>query len=70
MVPSYRTGAFLDPKGRGMTSGYDFAHALPGLQNGNTKQGEEELFNENNKKFDGKLYLIYQIYYICFYVYL
>ena len=51
-VPSYRTGLFLDPKGRGTTTGYDFAGALPGLQNGNDKQGEEALFNENNKKFD------------------
>jgi photosystem II oxygen-evolving enhancer protein 1 len=24
-VPSYRTGLFLDPKGRGTTTGYDFA---------------------------------------------
>lgn len=48
-VPSYRTGLFLDPKGRGTTTGYDFAGALPGLQNGN---GEDRLFNENNKKFD------------------
>ena len=30
-VPSYRTGLFLDPKGRGTTTGYDFAGALPGL---------------------------------------
>lgn len=49
-VPSYRTGLFLDPKGRGTTTGYDFAGALPGLQNG--VDGGESLFNENNKKFD------------------
>lgn len=49
-VPSYRTGLFLDPKGRGTTTGYDFAGALPGLQNG--LEGDKELFNENNKKFD------------------
>ena len=49
-VPSYRTGLFLDPKGRGTTTGYDFAGALPGLQNG--EEGDKELFNENNKKFD------------------
>jgi photosystem II oxygen-evolving enhancer protein 1 len=49
-VPSYRTGLFLDPKGRGTTTGYDFAGALPGLQNG--VDGGAELFNENNKKFD------------------
>jgi photosystem II oxygen-evolving enhancer protein 1 len=51
-VPSYRTGLFLDPKGRGTTTGYDFAGALPGLQNGNEGVGEEELFAENNKRFD------------------
>jgi len=49
-VPSYRTGLFLDPKGRGTTTGYDFAGALPGLQN--SVDGADELFNENNKKFD------------------
>jgi len=49
-VPSYRTGLFLDPKGRGTTTGYDFAGALPGLQN--SVEGDAELFNENNKKFD------------------
>lgn len=50
VVPSYRTGLFLDPKGRGTTTGYDFAGALPGLQN--SVDGGQELFNENNKKFD------------------
>ena len=49
-IPSYRTGLFLDPKGRGTTTGYDFAVALPSLQNG--VEGDKELFNENNKKFD------------------
>uniref|UniRef100_A0A7S2W5Q4 Uncharacterized protein n=1 Tax=Rhizochromulina marina TaxID=1034831 RepID=A0A7S2W5Q4_9STRA len=49
-VPSYRTGLFLDPKGRGMATGYDMAVALPGLQTG--EEGDAELFNENNKKFD------------------
>lgn len=49
-VPSYRTGLFLDPKGRGTTTGYDFAGALPGLSNG--VDGDASLFNENNKKFD------------------
>jgi len=48
-VPSYLTGLFLDPKGRGMSTGYDQAQALPGLQGG---EAEAELFNENNKKFD------------------
>jgi photosystem II oxygen-evolving enhancer protein 1 len=31
-------------------TGYDFAGALPGLQNG--VEGDEKLFNENNKRFD------------------
>merc|ERR1719498_880317 len=48
VVPSYRTGLFLDPKGRGTTTGYDQAVALPALQAG----GDESLFAENNKKFD------------------
>jgi len=51
-VPSYRTGLFLDPKGRGMTTGYDQAVALPGIQNGNEAVEKEELFDENNKTFD------------------
>lgn len=43
-VPSYRTANFLDPKGRGVTTGYDNAVALPGqaddqdLARANTKQ--------------------------------
>jgi photosystem II oxygen-evolving enhancer protein 1 len=49
-TPSYRTGLFLDPKGRGGTTGYDMAVALPGLQSG--VEGDEELFKENNKTFD------------------
>jgi len=49
-TPSYRTGLFLDPKGRGGTTGYDMAVALPGLQSG--EEGDQELFNENNKVFD------------------
>jgi len=48
-VPSYRTGLFLDPKGRGTTTGYDFAGALAARQTGTE---EDELFKENNKKFD------------------
>mmetsp|Transcript_109670 Transcript_109670/g.189718 ORF Transcript_109670/g.189718 Transcript_109670/m.189718 type:complete len:341 (-) Transcript_109670:69-1091(-) len=48
MVPSYRTGLFLDPKGRGTTTGYDQAVALPAMQAG----GDEEMFKENDKKFD------------------
>ncbi|CAN0012075.1 unnamed protein product [Discosporangium mesarthrocarpum] len=49
-TPSYRTGLFLDPKGRGGSTGYDMAVALPGLQSG--VEGDKELFNENNKTFD------------------
>merc|ERR1719410_1728016 len=49
-VPSYRTGLFLDPKGRGGVTGYDMAVALPGLQSGT--EGDDELFKENNKVFD------------------
>jgi photosystem II oxygen-evolving enhancer protein 1 len=49
-TPSYRTGLFLDPKGRGGTTGYDMAVALPGLQSG--EEGDAELFAENNKTFE------------------
>jgi photosystem II oxygen-evolving enhancer protein 1 len=49
-TPSYRTGLFLDPKGRGGSTGYDMAVALPGKQSG--VEGDEELFGENNKTFD------------------
>jgi len=49
-TPSYRTGLFLDPKGRGGTTGYDMAVALPGLQSG--EEGDDALFAENNKTFD------------------
>merc|ERR1719291_1054973 len=50
-VPSYRAGGFLDPKGRGMYTGYDQAVALPALQ-ADGKGGQEELFKESNKVFD------------------
>merc|ERR1719273_583089 len=49
-VPSYRTGLFLDPKGRGMTTGYDQAQALAVSQTG--VDGQAELENEINKVFD------------------
>jgi photosystem II oxygen-evolving enhancer protein 1 len=49
-TPSYRTGLFLDPKGRGGTTGYDMAVALPGLQSG--ESGDAALFAENNKTFE------------------
>ncbi|MBT9313839.1 photosystem II manganese-stabilizing polypeptide [Leptothoe spongobia] len=45
-VPSYRTSNFLDPKGRGLTTGYDTAVALPA--GGDT----EELIKENIKAFE------------------
>merc|ERR1719272_2072302 len=41
-VPSYRTGLFLDPKGRGTVTGYDQAVALPAMQAG----GDEAMFKE------------------------
>jgi photosystem II oxygen-evolving enhancer protein 1 len=45
-VPSYRTSNFLDPKGRGLTAGYDNAVALP------AQADSEELVRENIKSFD------------------
>lgn len=45
-VPSYRTSNFLDPKGRGLATGYDNAVALPG------QADSEELSKENVKVFD------------------
>jgi len=44
-VPSYRGSSFLDPKGRGGSSGYDNAVALP------AKADAEELLKENVKSF-------------------
>ncbi len=49
-VPSYRTGLFLDPKGRGGTTGYDMAVALPAM-NADGGEGQDELFKESNKVF-------------------
>ena len=45
VVPSYRGSSFLDPKGRGGSTGYDNAVALPAGGRGD----EEELGKENNK---------------------
>jgi photosystem II oxygen-evolving enhancer protein 1 len=45
-VPSYRTSNFLDPKGRGLTSGYDNAVALP------ARADSEEILRENIKSFE------------------
>eukprot|EP00929_Paragymnodinium_shiwhaense_P103081 TRINITY_DN6636_c0_g1_i1.p1 TRINITY_DN6636_c0_g1~~TRINITY_DN6636_c0_g1_i1.p1 ORF type:complete len:389 (-),score=74.70 TRINITY_DN6636_c0_g1_i1:411-1577(-) len=50
-VPSYRTGAFLDSKGRGMYTGYDQAVALPALE-ADGRAGQEELYKAINKVFD------------------
>jgi len=50
-VPSYRTGGFLDPKGRGMYLGYDQAVSLP-ASTANGKEGQDKLFRETNKVFD------------------
>ncbi|NJR48487.1 MAG: Photosystem II manganese-stabilizing polypeptide [Leptolyngbyaceae cyanobacterium CSU_1_3] len=44
-VPSYRTSNFLDPKGRGLTTGYDNAVALP------AQADSEKLRKENVKQF-------------------
>lgn len=49
-VPSYRSGLFLDPKGRGGVTGYDMAVALPGLE-ADGADGQDELFKETNKVF-------------------
>ncbi|CAH2076347.1 unnamed protein product, partial [Thlaspi arvense] len=43
LVPSYRGSSFLDPKGRGGSTGYDNAVALP------ARGDDEELAKENNK---------------------
>ncbi|MDM9380863.1 photosystem II manganese-stabilizing polypeptide [Chlorogloeopsis sp. ULAP01] len=45
-VPSYRGATFLDPKGRGVASGYDNAVALP------AQSDEEELLRANVKRAD------------------
>jgi photosystem II oxygen-evolving enhancer protein 1 len=53
-VPSYRGAAFLDPKGRGVVSGYDNAVALP------AQADDEELLRTNVKRaevLDGKISL-------------
>lgn len=45
-VPSYRTSNFLDPKGRGLTAGYDTAVALP------AGGDSEKYLKETVKSFD------------------
>ncbi len=55
-VPSYRTSNFLDPKARGLTTGYDNAVALPARADSN------DLSRENVKAFDvGKGFISLQI---------
>ena len=44
-VPSYRTSNFLDPKGRGLTTGYDNAVARPAVAE------DEEIARANVKQF-------------------
>lgn len=53
-VPSYRGASFLDPKGRGVTTGYDNAVALP------AQADEDELVRTNVKRaevLEGKISL-------------
>jgi len=50
-VPSYRSGGFLDPKGRGMYTGYDQAVGLPASQ-ADGAEGQDAIFKETNKVFD------------------
>ncbi|ABW25578.1 photosystem II manganese-stabilizing polypeptide [Acaryochloris marina] len=45
-VPSYRTSGFLDPKGRGVSTGYDNAVALP------ASADADKLNRANAKRFD------------------
>lgn len=50
-VPSYRSGLFLDPKGRGGVTGYDMAVGLPAME-ADGGEGQDELFKETNKVFE------------------
>jgi len=55
-VPSYRGALFLDPKGRGVASGYDNAIALP------AQADDEELAKANVKRYtEGKGHISLQI---------
>lgn len=49
-VPSYRSGLFLDPKGRGGTTGYDMAVGLQAME-ADGAEGQDEIFKETNKVF-------------------
>jgi photosystem II oxygen-evolving enhancer protein 1 len=50
-VPSYRSGLFLDPKGRGGVTGYDMAVGLPAME-ADGGEGQGELAKETNKVFE------------------
>lgn len=53
-VPTYRGGTFIDPKGRGLGTGYDAAEALP------AKRDDAAFYEKSNKKAEylkGKMYL-------------
>ncbi len=53
-VPTYRGGTFIDPKGRGLGTGYDAAEALP------ARRDDEAFYEKSNKKAEymkGKMYL-------------
>lgn len=45
-VPSYRTSGFLDPRGRGLSVGYDSAIGLP------SQADDDEFLRENVKTFE------------------
>lgn len=50
-VPSYRSGLFLDPKGRGGVTGYDMAVGLLAME-ADGGEGQDEIFKETNKIYD------------------
>ena len=48
-VPSYRSAGFLDPKGRGVSTGYDNAVALPASDNSKRVRANVKLADTNAK---------------------
>lgn len=48
-VPSYRSAGFLDPKGRGVATGYDNAVALPATDNSKLKRSNVKLADTRTK---------------------
>lgn len=48
-VPSYRSAGFLDPKGRGVSTGYDNAVALPATDNSKLKRSNVKLADTRTK---------------------